>query len=97
MAHLDVYKDLREEFNITEDMELDAEFRKVFVQNQVEEIKKILWREIVDFIIADSMSKSEDETVSVAGNTKKTEKRSNIKQFTKALKAYNELIAELEQ
>lgn len=96
MAHLDVYKDLREEFNITEDMELDAEFRKVFVQNQVEEIKKILWREIVDFIIADHMSKSDDETVAVAGNTKKTEKRSNIKQFSRALKAYNELIAELE-
>lgn len=97
MAHLDVYKDLREEFNITEDMELDAEFRKVFVQNQVEEIKKILWREIVDYIIADHMSQSDDETVQTAGSTKKTEKRSNIKQFARALKAYNELIAELEK
>lgn len=96
MAHLDIYKELKEEFNITEDMELDSEFRTVFVKNQVEEIKKILWREIVDFIIADSMSRSDDETVATAGNTKKTEKRSNIKQFAKALKSYSELIAELE-
>jgi hypothetical protein len=96
MAHLDVYSELKEEFNITEDMELDSEFRKVFVQNQVEEIRKILWREVVDYIIADHMAKSDDESVSVAGNTKKTEKRSNIKQFARALKAYNELIAELE-
>lgn len=96
MAHLDVYSQLREEFNITPDMELDEEFRKVFVQNQTEEIKKILWREVVDYIIADNMSKSDDETVATAGNTKKTEKRSNIKQFTKALRTYNELVAELE-
>lgn len=96
MAHLDVYSQLREEFNITPDMELDEEFRKVFVQNQTEEIKKILWREIVDYIIADNMSRSDDETVATAGNTKKTEKRSNIKQFTKALRTYNELVAELE-
>lgn len=97
MSHLDVYSQLREEFNITPDMELDEEFRKVFVQNQTEEIKKILWREIVDYIIADNMAKSDDETIAVAGNTKKTEKRSNIKQFTKALRTYNELIAELDQ
>lgn len=96
MAHLNIYNELKEEFNITEDMELDSEFRAVFVKNQVDEIKKILWREIVDYIIAQSMSQSDDETVATAGNTKKTEKRSNIKQFTKALKAYNELIAELE-
>jgi hypothetical protein len=96
MSHLDIYKQLAEEFNITEDMELDSEFRTMFVKNQVDEIKKILWREVVDYIIAQNMSESDDETVATAGNTKKTEKRSNIKQFTRALKAYNEFIAELE-
>lgn len=96
MAHLDVYGELKEEFNITPDMELDSEFRAVFVKNQVDEIKKILWREVVDYIIANNMAQSDDETVATAGNTKKTEKRSNIKQFARALKAYNELIAELE-
>jgi len=96
MAHLDTYKQLVEEFNITPDMELDGEFRTMFVKNQVEEIKKILWREVVDYIIAQNMSESDDETVATAGNTKKTEKRSNIKQFARALKAYNEFIAELE-
>ena len=96
MAHLDTYKQLVEEFNITSDMELDGEFRTMFVKNQVEEIKKILWREVVDYIIAQNMSESDDETVATAGNTKKTEKRSNIKQFARALKAYNEFIVELE-
>jgi len=96
MAHLDVYKQLIEEFNITENMELDSEFRTVFVKNQFDEIKKILWREVVDYIIAQNMSESDDETVAQAGSTKKTEKRSNIKQFARALRAYNELVAELE-
>jgi hypothetical protein len=96
MAHLDIYKELKEEFNITEDMELDTEFRTVFVKNQVDEIKKILWREIVDYIIAQNMMQSDDETVRTAGTTKVNEKRVNIRQFSKALKAYSELIAELE-
>lgn len=96
MSHLDIYKDLKEEFNITEEMELDTEFRTVFVKNQVDEIKKILWREIVDYIIAQNMAKSEDEAVRTAGTTKVNEKRVNIRQFAKALKTYNELVAELE-
>lgn len=93
---LDIYSQLVEEFNITHEIELDAEFKKTFVISQLEEIKKVLWRESVDYIISTKLSEDSDEIVAQAGQTKKTEKRSNIKQFVKALSAYQELVAELE-
>lgn len=97
MAQLDIYKELVKDYNITPDMELNDEFKLMFVASQIEEIKKVLWREIVDYIISCNMAESKDEAVAMAGSTKKQEKRTMIKQFTTALRSYNELVAELEK
>ena len=94
---LETYELLKKEFNIVPELELDDEFKKTFVLSQVEEIKKVLWRECVDFVISSKLSEDADEIVASAGQSKKTEKKNNIKQFVKALGAYNELITELEK
>lgn len=94
---LETYESLKKEFNIVPEIELDDEFKKTFVQSQVEEIKKVLWRECVDFMISSKLAEDKDEIVANAGQSKKTEKKTNIKQFVRALNAYSELISELEK
>jgi hypothetical protein len=96
MSLIKILDDLKKDFAIDEKMMLDKEYQVAFVASQEEEIKKILWREIVDYIIASEMAKSDDDTIAMAGQTKLNEKRTNVRQFSKALKVYREFIAELE-
>jgi hypothetical protein len=92
-----IYDELVTEFGITPEIELDAEFKKTFVKSQVDEIKKVLWRECVDYIISSMMAEDKDEVVATAGASKKAEKKNNIKQFVKALSSYELLVADLEK
>lgn len=95
MSLLDTYKDLAKNYGISDELLPENDVKLQFVLAQFEEIKKILWREIVDFIIASQLAKSDDEVVATGASAKLTEKRTNIRQFVQALKSYEKLIAEL--
>lgn len=97
MSLLKNYDEIAKEFAIDASIVPDDEFKLQFAQAQFDEIKKIIWRESVDYLIAYELASSKDEVVKVNAQAKVTEKRANIRQFALALKTYQKLIKELEK
>lgn len=95
MSLLKKYDEICKEFNIDSSITADDEFKLQFAQAQFDELKKILWRESVDYVISTELAESNDEMIRATAQSKVTEKRTNIRQFSKALKTYKTLIEEL--
>lgn len=73
------------EFGITPEVDQDLVFKLAYVRSQKEEIKKMLWRERVDLILAENQVNSDIELIADKGRQLKTEKRNNIRQIVGSL------------
>lgn len=85
------------DFDIDADSDVEPEFKIGFARTQCEEIKKALWRERCDLVVAHyQVEQADDDNVKVQHQQKVAEKKMLIKQFVRTVKVYNELISELE-
>lgn len=94
MALLDSDKALVKKLGLNEDHELETEDKKLFVATQVEEMKKILWRNRVDAMLNRNIkTETEDEKDAVAAKIKEHEKEA--KQFAEAITLMTQVRDEL--
>lgn len=89
------------EFAITEAVDLDGVLKLSFVRTQFDEIKKMLWRERVDLILAEEQAKlfaeqDKDEMVNEA-KKKILSYRSNIQGYVRSLNTLKTLKDELDK
>lgn len=84
------------EFGITEDIDLPKMHKIAYVKAQIDEMKKMLFRERVDIILSTKLTENENEGLSTQGRTKLLEKRTNTRQFAQALEVLNGYLKELE-
>lgn len=85
------------EFDIDESVDVGVEFKIGFARTQCDEIKKALWRERCDLLVAQyQVEQADDDNIKVQHQSKVAEKKMLIKQFVRTVKVYNELISELE-
>jgi len=84
------------EFGIKDDIETEVKFG--FVRSQLDEIKKALWRERVDLIMAETqVEKATEENVKAHHQQKVTERRAVIRQFVNSIEVLKALSDELEK
>lgn len=89
------------EFAISEAVDLDGVLKLGFVRTQFDEIKKMLWRERVDLILAEEQAKlfadlNKDEMVNEA-KKKILSYRSNIQGYVRSLNTLKVLKDELDK
>lgn len=86
--------DLLKEFKISESSDLDPLFKMGYVRNQIDEFKKVMFRNRVDAIISqDLVERSEQD-----GNTDMAnEGRKNLASYRNVIKQMNGAIEVMEQ
>lgn len=83
------------EFGIDKDVEPDHELKIGHVRIQLEEIKKFLWRERVELLLAEAQTKSDVEALAAGARSKVAEHRSNIKGVVASIRVLQRLLDEL--
>lgn len=94
---LDIDKDACEKFGINERSDLEIAHKIAFVQAQIEEMKRVLWRNRIDLMISVNLSKDDNEMLAAKGQENVTRYKNDIKNFVIALNALNELLDELKE
>lgn len=84
------------EFGIKTVHELKNVEQLQYVRSQYDEIKKFLYRERVELILAETQAKSEVEVLAASARNKIAEHRNNIKGVVASLEALGKLVHELE-
>lgn len=67
------------EFGIKDNYEMDPIYKVSFARTQLEEIKKFLWRERIELLLAEGQAQSEIEALAASAAAKVAEHRTNIK------------------
>lgn len=91
------YTKLAKEVGIDEAIEMPTEFKLAFVKEQIDQIKTIIWRNCVDYVV--SVKNAEDESnpdVESKHRQKADEYRATVRQMSKSLKTFIKLRDELE-
>lgn len=85
------------EFGIDTASDLEDEMKIGHVRSQVDEFKKVLWRERVELLISlRQVEKATDDIIKNQHQGKVSERRLMIKQFTHSVEVLTELLHELE-
>jgi len=101
MTPLEIDNKVCEEFGITGDIDAEELIKHSYVKTQLDEIRKALYRQRIDHILAVNQLKlaqdnKESEAVLSQYQAKVSEYRHNIRQFTASVKTLIELVDELE-
>jgi hypothetical protein len=93
-------KELVEEFGIDEASDLDPTFKLGYVRSQIDEFKKVIFRNRVDALISLNLielsQKAKDEAMESKARENLTNYRNVIKQMTGAVELMEQLKDELE-
>lgn len=84
------------EFGIKAIAELDDVAKLNYVRTQYDEIKKFLWRERVELILAETQSKTDVEALAADARSKVAQHRTSIKGIVNSLEALGKFVNELE-
>lgn len=101
MTPLEIDNKVCAEFGIKGDVELEDLNKHAYVKSQLDEIRKALYRQRVDHILAinqleNAKKGKESEAVLSQYQAKVSEYRHNIRQFTASVTTLLELVDELE-
>lgn len=87
---------IKKEFKIDDTVDQEHVFKLAHVRTQLEEIKKFLWRERVELILAETQATDANDVIADKGRSNATEKRNNIKQVVRSIRVLDQLQKELE-
>lgn len=84
------------EFKIGSEADVDDVVKLGYCRTQLEEIKKALWRERTDLVIAQFQAENaEDDNIKIQHQQKVAEKRMLIKQFVRSVEVFDAFVKEL--
>lgn len=84
------------EFSIKAEHEMDDVWKVSYVRSQLEEIKKFLWRERTELLMAEGQAKNSVEELAAKARTDVATHRSTIKGVLLSIGVLNDLLKELE-
>lgn len=84
------------ELGVKAEHQLEPEAQLGYVRTQYDEIKKFLYRERVELILAETQAKSDVEALAAKARSDIASHRSNIKGVVASLSVLSELVKELE-
>lgn len=96
MSALEYDAKLSKELGITSDHDVDDVFKLSYVREQLDQVKKFLWRERVELQMAEGQVKSDVEALAAKARGDIATHRSNIKGILLSIGTLNELVKELE-
>lgn len=85
------------EFGIKPEHEAEDEYKIGFVRGQLDEIKKFLWRERTELLMAEGQVKGDIEALAAKAQSDIAAHRSNIKGILLSIGTLNDLVKELEK
>ena len=93
---LEYDKKVVEEFGIKASEDVEDEVKIGYVREQLDQIKKFLWRERVELQLAEAQAKSDVEALAAKAKSDVASHRSNLKGVVASIRVLTELLSELE-
>ena len=93
---LEYDKKVVEEFGIKAKDDVEDEVKIGYVREQLDQIKKFLWRERVELQLSEAQAKSDVEALAAKARGDVASHRSNLKGVVASIRVLTELLGELE-
>lgn len=93
---LEYDKKVVEEFGIKASEDIEDEVKVGYVREQLDQIKKFLWRERVELQLSEAQTKSNVEAFAAKARGDIAAHRSNLKGIVASIRVLTELLGELE-
>jgi len=84
------------EFGITAKDDVEDEVKIGYVREQLDQIKKFLWRERVELQLSEAQAGSDVEALAAKAKSDVASHRSNLKGIVASIRVLTELLSELE-
>jgi DNA-binding helix-hairpin-helix protein with protein kinase domain len=85
------------EFGIKATEDVEDEVKVGYVREQLDQIKKFLWRERVELQLAEAQTNSDVEALAAKARSDVASHRSNLKGVVASIRVLTELLSELEK